>query len=158
MDYLNFENRVTNELTVMFRRAEDPVTKEMARLQTLRTREWCRDYWAAMNREVPVRIRFSKEGRMNKHIELVKRYLAGDEVSIKELQDNSNAANVVAYAAADAASAANAAAAAAAEVCADAAASQADAAIKKAEGSAKHKGRVDYWVKQYERFNKELNK
>tara|TARA_R110000744_G_scaffold37908_1_gene86759 strand:- start:514 stop:798 length:285 start_codon:yes stop_codon:yes gene_type:complete len=94
---------------------------------------------------------------MNKHISLVKRYLAGDEVSIKELQDNANAANVVAYAAADAASAANAAAAAA-EVCADAAASQADAAIKKAEGSAKHKGRVDYWVKQYERFNKELNK
>ena len=85
---------------------------------------------------------------MNKHIALVKRYLAGDEVSIKELQDNSNAANVVAYAAADAASAANAAAAAAAEVAADA------AAIKKAEGSAKHKGRVDYWVKQYERFNK----
>lgn len=65
MDYLNFENRMTNELTVMFRRAEDPVTKEMARLQTLRTREWCRDYWVAMNREVPVRIRFSKEGRMN---------------------------------------------------------------------------------------------
>ena len=95
---------------------------------------------------------------MNKHISLVKRYLAGDEVSIKELEDNFNAANVVAYAATDAASAANAAAAAAAEVCADAAASQADAAIKKAEGSAKHKGRVDYWVKQYERFNKELNK
>ena len=87
---------------------------------------------------------------MSKHIALVKRYLAGDEVSLKELQDNSNAANVVAYAAADAASAANAAAAAAAEVCADAAASQ-------AEGSAKHKGRVDYWVKQYERFNKELS-
>ena len=80
---------------------------------------------------------------MNKHIALVKRYLAGDEVSIKELQDNSNAANVVAYAAADAA----------AEVCADAAASQDAAAIKKAEGSAKHKGRVEYWVKQYERFN-----
>ena len=88
---------------------------------------------------------------MNKHIALVKRYLAGDEVSIKELEDNFNAANVVAYAAADAASAANAAAAAAAEVCADAAASQ-------AEGSAKHKGRVDYWIRQYEKFNKELNK
>ena len=86
---------------------------------------------------------------MNKHISLVKRYLAGDEVSIKELQDNANAANVVAYAAADAASAANAVAAAA-EVCADAADSQVAAA--------KHKGRVDYWVKQYERFNKELNK
>ena len=84
---------------------------------------------------------------MNKHIALVKRYLAGDEVSLKELQDNSNAANVVAYAAADAASAANAAAAAAAEVAADA------AAINKAEGSAKHTGRVEYWVKQYERFN-----
>ena len=89
---------------------------------------------------------------MNEHIALVKRYLAGDEVSIKELQDNSNAANVVAYAAEAAASAANDAASAAAEVCADAAASQA-AAIKKAENSAKHKGRVDYWVKQYERFN-----
>ena len=95
---------------------------------------------------------------MNEHIALVKRYLAGDEVSLKELQDNSNAANVVAYAAEAAASAANDAAAAAAEVCADAAASQAAAAIKKAENSAKHKGRVDYWVKQYEKFNKELNK
>lgn len=84
---------------------------------------------------------------MNRHIELVKRYLAGEDVSIKELQDNSNAANVVAYAAADAAAAANDAAFAAAEVAAD------DSAIKKAEGSAKHKGRVDYWVKQYERFN-----
>ena len=86
---------------------------------------------------------------MNKHISLVKRWLAGEDVTTEELQDNANAANVVAYAAADAASAANAAAAAAAEVCADAAASQ-------AQGSAKHKGRVDYWVKQYERFNKEL--
>ena len=84
---------------------------------------------------------------MNKHILLVKRYLAGDEVSIKELEDNFNAANVVAYAATDAASAANAAASAAFL-----------AAASQAEGSAKHKGRVDYWVKQYERFNKELNK
>ena len=84
---------------------------------------------------------------MNKHIALVKRYLAGDEVSIKELEDNFNAANVVAYAATDAASAANAAASAAFL-----------AAASQAEGFAKHKGRVDYWVKQYERFNKELNK
>ena len=84
---------------------------------------------------------------MNKHIALVKRYLAGDEVSIKELEDNFNAANVVAYAATDAASAANAAASAAFL-----------AADSQAEGFAKHKGRVDYWVKQYERFNKELNK
>ena len=45
---------------------------------------------------------------MNKHISLVKRYLAGDEVSIKELEDNFNAANVVAYAATDAASAVDA--------------------------------------------------
>ena len=95
---------------------------------------------------------------MNKHIALVKRYLAGDEVSIKELQDNSNAANVVAFAAEAAASAAHDAAAYAAEVSADAATFQAAAAIKKAENSAKHKGRVDYWVKQYEKFNKELNK
>jgi len=79
---------------------------------------------------------------VNKHIALVKRYLAGDEVSLKELQDNSNAANVVAYAAADAASAAN-----------DAAADAAAGAAAWAENSAKHKGRVQYWVKQYERFN-----
>ena len=89
---------------------------------------------------------------MNKHIALVKRYLAGDEVSIKELQDNANAAEAAASAANDVAYAAEAAASAAAELAAD------DSAIKKAEGSAKHKGSVDYWVKQYERFNKELNK
>ena len=85
---------------------------------------------------------------MNKHIALVKRYLAGDEVSIKELQDNANAAEAAASAANDVAYAAEAAASAAAEVAAD----------SQAEGFAKHKGRVDYWVKQYERFNKELNK
>ena len=115
MDYLNFENRMTNELTVMFRRAEDPVTKEMARLQTLRTREWCRDYWVAMNREVPVRIRFSKEVRMNEHIEVVKKWLAdNDSVSNEELTDNKaaaytaaaeTAAATAAYAAASAAAA-----------------------------------------------------
>ena len=92
-DYLNFEKRMTNELTVMFRRAEDPVTKEMARLQTLRTREWCRDYWVAMNREVPVHISFSKEGRMKKHIEVVKKWLNDpDSVSQKELRENRVAA------------------------------------------------------------------
>ena len=101
MDYLNFEKRMTNELTVMFRRAEDPVTKEMARLQTLRTREWCRDYWVAMNREVPVRIRFSKEGGMNKHIEVVKKWLAdNDSVSHRELESNRVTAYCVAVRAA----------------------------------------------------------
>ena len=86
---------------------------------------------------------------MNKHIELVKRWLADtDSVTLQELRENRLAASAVADAAADAASAANAAAAAA-EVCADAADSQV---------AAKHKGRVDYWVKQYEKFNKELNK
>ena len=84
---------------------------------------------------------------MNKHIALVKRYLAGDEVSLKELQDNSNAAEAAASAANDVAYAAEAAASAAAELAADAADSQ-------AEGFAKHKGSVDYWVKQYERFNR----
>ena len=88
---------------------------------------------------------------MNKHIEVVKRWLAdADSVTLQELRENRLAASAVADAAADAASAANAAKAAA-EVCASAAASQ-------AEGSAKHKGRVDYWIRQYEKFNKELNK
>jgi len=141
MDYLNFENRVTNELTVMFRRAEDPVTKEMARLQTLRTREWCRDYWVAMNREVPVRIGFSKEGRMNEHIEVVKKWLAdNDSVSKKELRANFSAAS-------DAVHAAEAAQAAAKAVVegADAAFLAADAAARGAS--------ADYWVKRYEELS-----
>ena len=133
MDYLNFENRMTNELTVMFRRAEDPVTKEMARLQTLRTREWCRDYWVAMNREVPVRIRFSKEGRMNEHIELVKRYLAGEDVTSKELRANSTAA-YAAYAAA----------------AADAADAAAHAAARAAEAADVATASAAHWVKKYE--------
>ena len=142
MDYLNFEKRMTNELTVMFRRAEDPVTKEMARLQTLRTREWCRDYWVAMNREVPARIGFSKEGRMNKHIEVVKKWLAdNDSVSQTELEYN----HVSAYnayindAAADAAAAV--AAAEAAEAAADAAANWGD------------KTAAAHWVKKYEELS-----
>ena len=148
-DYLNFENRMTNELTVMFRRAEDPVTKEMARLQTLRTREWCRDYWVAMNREVPVRIRFSKEGRMNEHIALVKKWLANkSSVSSEELRANADAARA-AYAAASAsaarASAARAATYTAAYAAADAAAyAAADAA------DADDSEAADYWVGKYE--------
>ena len=143
MDYLNFENRMTNESTVMFRRAEDPVTKEMARLQTLRTREWCRDYWVAMNREVPVRMRFSKEGRMNEHIELVKRYLAGEVVSVEALKANADAAKAyAAYAKASADYAAHAAYAAYADA-ADATYAAADAADAAA-----------YWVKRYEEITK----
>ena len=134
MDYLNFENRMTNELTVMFRTAEDPVTKEMARLQTLRTREWCRDYWVAMNREVPVRIRFSKEGRMNEHIELVKRYLAGEDVTSKELRANSAAAHAAAYAAEAATHATHAA---------------------HAEAAAAAYAAADYCVKRYEELTNE---
>ena len=131
MDYLNFENRMTNELTVMFRRAEDPVTKEMARLQALRTREWCRDYWVAMNREVPVRIRFSKEVRMNEHIELVKRYLAGEDVTAEELRANS----IAAYASdADIANAVYAA----------------HAAAKAAEAADVAAASTAHWVKKYE--------
>ena len=77
---------------------------------------------------------------MNKHIELVKRWLAGEVVSVEALKANADAA-VAADVAADVAAAANAAAAAYA---AYAAAADAEAAA--------------YWVKQYERFNKELNK
>ena len=145
MDYLSFEKRMTNELTVMFRRAEDPVTKEMARLQTLRTREWCRDYWVAMNREVPVRIRFSKEGRMNEHIEVVKKWLAdNDSVSNEELTDNKAAAYTAAYAAADT-EAAHAAKRAAYAAAADTAA--ADAAASANWGDKKA---AAHWVKKYE--------
>ena len=146
MDYLNFEKRMTNELTVMFRRAEDPVTKEMARLQTLRTREWCRDYWVAMNREVPVRIRFSKEVRMNEHIELVKRYLAGEDVTAEELRANS----IAAAAAYHAAEAALSAAAEAASEAADHAA-HAEAAAHAAAAYAA----ADYCVKRYEELTNE---
>ena len=71
---------------------------------------------------------------MNKHIALVKRYLAGDEVSLKELQDNSNAAEAAASAANDVAYAAEAAASAAAEV-----------------GDARD---VAFWVKRYEELSK----
>ena len=63
---------------------------------------------------------------MNKHIELVKRWLAGEVVSVEALKANAVAADV----AADVAAAANAAAAAAAYAAA-------------AEAAA-------YWVKQYE--------
>ena len=146
MDYLNFENRMTNELTVMFRRAEDPVTKEMARLQALRTREWCRDYWVAMNREVPVRIRFSKEVRMNEHIELVKRYLAGEDVTAEELRANSIAASAAYHAA-------EAALSAAAEAASEAAdhAAHAEAAAHAAAAYAA----ADYCVKRYEELTSE---
>ena len=149
MDYLNFENRMTNELTVMFRRAEDPVTKEMARLQALRTREWCRDYWVAMNREVPVRIRFSKEVRMNEHIELVKRYLAGEDVTAEELRANSIAADAAYHAATLLMYATEAAAEAASE-----AADHADHAEAAAHAAAAYAA-ADYCVKRYEELTSE---
>ena len=175
MDYLNFENRMTNELTVMFRTAEDPVTKEMARLQTLRTREWCRDYWVAMNREVPVRIRFSKEVRMNEHIEVVKKWLAdNDSVSKKELENNRDSAyhayangeavNFIGNAndvavnrfAAEAAAAAKIAVTAAADAAFDAEAAEAAHAADTAEATeaaAAYAAAAALWIKRYEELS-----
>jgi len=68
---------------------------------------------------------------VNKHIELVKKWLAGEVVSVEALKANAVAADV----AADVAAAANAAAAAAAYAAA-------------AEAAA-------YWVKQYEELTSE---
>tara|TARA_R110000796_G_scaffold51861_1_gene122344 strand:+ start:577 stop:810 length:234 start_codon:yes stop_codon:yes gene_type:complete len=77
---------------------------------------------------------------MNKHIELVKKWQAGEAISLKELGANAEAA-YVAYAAA-----VRAARAAAAACAADAA--DATYAVR----------RVDYFVKRYEELIERFNK
>ena len=57
--YLIFEKAVTSDLDRLFRVELDPEIKEMIRLQILKTRVFCRDYWTAIGKEVPKRIRFS---------------------------------------------------------------------------------------------------
>ena len=59
--YLLFEKEVTSKLDSLFRTELDPEIKEMIRLQTLKTRIFCRDYWTAIGKEVPKRIKFSEE-------------------------------------------------------------------------------------------------
>jgi len=59
--YLRFEKSVTSELDHLFHTELDPEIKEMIRLQILKTRVFCRDYWTAIGQEVPKRIRFSEE-------------------------------------------------------------------------------------------------
>ena len=79
----------------------------------------------------------------NEYIEVVKRWLAGEEVSVEELRANAEAA-------ADAADAARAA---------DAAAYAAEYAAEVAYVAAAHAARdadnVDYWVKRYEELTNE---
>jgi len=77
---------------------------------------------------------------MNKHIELVKKWQAGEAISLKELGANAEAA----YRAADAAVRAARAADAATAACA------ADSADPEAYGALLLVDRVDYFVKQYE--------
>jgi len=106
---------------------------------------------------------------MNKHIELVKRWLAdNDSVTSAELQDSRTALDAAldaAYAVADAA--ARASADAAAYVALDAAYAAADAAVRAAAAARASDGDVAYaaraarsaarWVKRYEELvNEEL--
>ena len=95
---------------------------------------------------------------MNKHIELVEKYLANkDSVSQEELQDNS--ANA-AYAANNANNAANnaayaAAAYAASDAAYDAAYAAAYAAANKANNAAYYATRATHWVAEYHKEVKE---
>jgi hypothetical protein len=79
---------------------------------------------------------------MNKHIELVKRWLAGEDVTTEELRANSIAA--VSRARADAAASAAYAAAYAA----------AHATWANARGNRGDKKAADHWVKKYEELSK----
>ena len=84
---------------------------------------------------------------MNKHISLVKRYLAGEDVTTEELRANSLAAEAAHAAAAEAA----AEAAEAAEVAWAAEAEAAEAADVAAAATADN---AHYWVKRYEDLSK----
>ena len=56
-----FEKEVTSKLDSLFRTELDPKIKEMMRLQILKTRIFCRDYWTAIGKEFPKHIKFSEE-------------------------------------------------------------------------------------------------
>lgn len=88
---------------------------------------------------------------MNKHIELVKKWLKDkNSVSIKELQANKKAADAAYYTAAEAAEAADAAAYAA-YAAAEAAYAAAEAAAYAAYDAA---DKAEYWVRQYDKVVK----
>jgi len=94
---------------------------------------------------------------MDKHIELVKRYLAGEDVTTEELRANYDSAALAAYAA-DATADAKAAAEAAYWVDAHAAAAAAKAAAEAAEIAAAHAvttaaDNAYYWVERYEELS-----
>jgi len=81
---------------------------------------------------------------MNKHIEVVKRWQAGEEVSVEALKANADAAWAVynaeaAYVATEA----------------EAAAEAAYVAAARAEDGAYAADKVDYWVKRYEELTDE---
>ena len=59
--YHIFEGAITKELDRLFQNELDPDVKEMTRLQILKTRIWCRDYWTAIGQKVPSNVRFSEE-------------------------------------------------------------------------------------------------
>lgn len=59
--YFVFEDAITKELDRLFLLELDPDVKEMTRLQILKTRIWCRDYWTAIGQKVPSNVRFSEE-------------------------------------------------------------------------------------------------
>ncbi len=58
--YHVFEDKMTLELDRLFQNELDPDIKEMVRLQTLKTRIWCRDYWTAIGKEIPPNVKFSE--------------------------------------------------------------------------------------------------
>ena len=59
--YHQFEDAVTRELDRLFQSELDPDIKEMTRLQILKTRCWCRDYWTAIGNQVPPDLKFLEE-------------------------------------------------------------------------------------------------
>ena len=56
--YHRFEDKMTLELDKLSRKEVDPDISEMIRLQILKTRVWCRDYWTAIGNEVPPNVMF----------------------------------------------------------------------------------------------------
>ena len=59
--YHRFEDKMTLELDKLFQNEIDPDIKEMTRLQILKTRVWCRDYWTVIGNEVPPNVMFVEE-------------------------------------------------------------------------------------------------
>ena len=58
--YHRFEDKMTLELDKLSRKEVDPDISEMIRLQILKTRVWCRDYWTAIGKEIPPNVTFSE--------------------------------------------------------------------------------------------------